>query len=257
MTAVWKSDLYRFVKSKLFYGIAGFTCLIAVCLSMLLWQDIRLGISVFGNLSIFKTIDDIVRIGIQYHKALGILTAILLSVFIGQEYTWQTWQNKWITQKSRSHIYLSKAILSAAVSASIFVIFEIMALLCSGQIKELLTGVYVGMMVSSVFIYAALGSVLCMISMLIKSATVSTIVCLVYVAFSETLVSIIRNISSLSGLTAKVSEWLVCHSIYGMSTIACDTSFSIANMMPLIINATVIILLSTTIGIFIFRRYDL
>lgn len=196
MMAVWKSDFYRLGKNKLFYGIAGFTCLIAFALSMLLWQDIRLGISVFGNLSIFKTIDDIVKIGVQYHKALGILVAALVSVFIGQEYEWKTWQHKWLIKKSRIRMYLSKAILSSLVSVGVFVIFEIVTFLCSGQIQELLTSGYVAMMISSMFIYAALGSVICMLSMLIKNNTASTIVCLMYVIFSETLASAIRNIGA-------------------------------------------------------------
>ena len=257
MMAVWKSDLYRFGKSKLFYGIAGFTCLIAFALSMLLWQDVRLGISVFGNLSVFKTTDDIVKIGVQYHKALGILVAVLISVFIGQEYAWKTWQHKWIIRKSRTRMYLSKAILSATVSAAIFVIFEMVALLCSGQIKELLTSSYAAMMIGSVFIYAALGSVICMLSMLIKNNTASTIVCLVYVLFSETLMSIIRNIGGLLEMTAKVSEWIVGHSIYGMSTVACDASVSMGNVLPIFISSVAIIILSTIIGMFVFRKYGL
>jgi hypothetical protein len=64
MTNVWKSDLYRIGKSKLLYGVAAFTFIIAFFLIMLMRQDIRLGISVFGNLPAFKGIDDMIRIGI-------------------------------------------------------------------------------------------------------------------------------------------------------------------------------------------------
>jgi len=90
MTNIWKNDLYRIGKSKLLYGVVAFTCFIAFSLIMLMRQDIRLGISVFGNLTAFKGIDDIIRIGIAYQKGLGILVAVLISVFIGQEYQWQT-----------------------------------------------------------------------------------------------------------------------------------------------------------------------
>lgn len=257
MTSIWKSDLYRFWKSRLFHGGLGFTCLIEFTLSALLRQDIRLGISVFGNMSVFKTIDDIVKLGVQYHKALGILVAVLVSVFIGQEYAWQTWQNKWIIKKSRTHMYLSKTVLSTVVSIAIFIIFEIVLLLSSGQIKELLTSSYAAMMISSVFIYAALGSVICMLSILIRNSTAATIICLIYVMFSETLILAIRNIGNIAGMTAKASEWIVVHSIYGMSMIACDASVSMVNVLPLIINSLVIIFLSTIGGILVFIRYDL
>jgi len=257
MTNIWKSDLYRIGKSKLFYGITAFTGIIAFLFIMLIRQDIRLGISIFGDLTAFKKIDDIIRIGIEYQKGLGILVAVLISVFIGQEYQWQTWQQKWLTSKNRIFIYLSKAALSSAVSAAIFLIFQIVALLSSGQIQEMLTPEYAGMMISGVFIYAALGSVICLLSMLVKSSTASIIVCLGYVLFSETLVSVIKNLSSFSDTTARLVEWGVRHSIYGMSSIVSGASVSTDLAISILINSLAIMLLSTAIGLFLFRKYEL
>ena len=257
MTNIWKSDLYRIGKSKLFYGVTAFTCIIAFLLIMLIRQDIRLGISVFGDLTAFKGIDDIIRIGIAYQKGLGILVAVLISVFIGQEYQWQTWQQKWLTSKNRIYIYLSKAALSSVVSAAIFLIFQIVALLSSSQIQEMLTPEYAGMMVSGLFIYAALGSVICLLSMLVKSSTASIIVCLGYVLFSETLVSVIKNLSSFSDTAARLVEWGVRHSIYGMSSIVSGASVSPDLAITILINSLAIMLLSTVIGLFIFRKYEL
>lgn len=86
MIHVWKSDLYRLGKSKLLYGVMAFSCSIALFLVLLMQQDIRVGISVFGDLTAFKGWDDIIRMGITYSKGLGIMAAMLISVFIGQEY---------------------------------------------------------------------------------------------------------------------------------------------------------------------------
>ncbi len=133
ITNILKSDLYRIGKSKLFYGITAFTGIIALLLVILVRQDINLGISVIGELTSFKTFEDVALIGIKYQKGLGILVAVLISVFIGQEYQWQTWQQKWVKIKSRSCIYLSKAMLSSAISVVIFLTFQIVALLGSGQ----------------------------------------------------------------------------------------------------------------------------
>jgi hypothetical protein len=257
MTAIWKGDLFRFVKSKLFYGVAVLTCLIACSLMILTRQDIQLGISIFGNLTAFKTVDDIIRIGVQYQKGLGILVAVLLSVFIGQEYAWKTWQHKWIIGKSRPHIYASKALLSSVVSTMVFLIFEVMALLCSCQIQNILTDGYVAMVICSAFIYAALGSVICMLSVLIKSNTASIIICLGYVLFSETMVSIIKGIGGITEITASLSEWITGHSICGMSMFVCGSSVSYASILPIFINSVAIILLSTATGLFFFRKYEL
>ena len=257
MTNIWKSDLYRIGKSKLFYGVTAFTCIIAFLLIMLVHQDIRLGISIFGDLTAFKKIDDIIRIGIEYQKGLGILVAVLISVFIGQEYQWQTWQQKWMTSRNRIFIYLSKAALSSAVSAAIFLIFQIVVLLSSGQMQEMLTPEYAGMMIGSIFIYAALGSVICLLSMLVKNSTASIIVCLGYVLFSETLVSVTKNLSSFSNAAARFAEWGIQHSIYGMSLIVSGASVSTDLSITILINSLAIMLLSTAIGLFLFRKYEL
>lgn len=257
MTAIWKGDLFRFGKSKLFYGIAACTCLIACSLMILTRQDIRFGISIFGNLTAFKTTDDIVRIGVQYQKGLGVLVSILLSVFIGQEYAWKTWQHKWIIGRSRANMYISKALLSSMVSIAIFLLFEGAALLCSGQILNLLTDGYVSMVICSVFVYAALGSVICMLSMLIKNNTASIIVCLGYVLFGETILSAIKNVSGLFNNIARFAEWGMQHSIYGMMIRICNPSVSIGLIFPIFLNAVIIILVSTTIGLLLFRKYEM
>jgi hypothetical protein len=215
------------------------------------------GISVIGDLTAFKTFEDVVHIGAKYQKGLGFLIAVLISVFIGQEYQWKTWQHKWVTNKNRYFIYLSKAALSSAVSVMIFLLFEIAALLCSGQIGDMLTGEYATMITCSIFIYAALGSVICLLSMLIKNSTASTLMCLGYVLFSETLVSLIIKMSSFSDIAARFTKWVIQHSIYGMSSIISGGSVSSNLIIPFLINLLVIMIISTAIGLFFFRKYEL
>ena len=257
MGNILRGDLYRLGKSKLLYGLAVFTGITAFLLIMLNRQDIRLGISVFGELTAFKTIDDIVRIGVEYYKGLGILVAILISVFIGQEYQWKTWQHKWITSKSRVGIYLSKAILSSAVSVLIFLLFESVAVLSSGQMRGIMTEAYGMTILGGVFIYATLGIVVCMFAMLLKNSTTSAIVCLGYILFSETLVSVIKNIGSVSGATTKVAEWLIQRSLYGMSTVVGGTLVTANQITPILLNSLVIVVLSTATGVLFFRKYEL
>ncbi len=257
MTNLLRSDLYRFGKSKLLYGIMTFTGILAFLLMMTMRQDIRVGISVFGNLTAFKGIADIFRIGTEYQKGLGILIAILISVLIGQEYQWKTWQHKWIIGKSRTRIYLSKAILSSATAAAVFLLFELIALFSSGQISNILTGEYVAMIICGFTIYAALGTVICLLSMLIRNSTTSIIVCLCYVLFSETFWSASRNLSNFSSGVVKIVELGMRHSIYGMSAIISSTPLSADMTISIVINSVVIMLMSTVFGLFVFRKYEL
>lgn len=257
MIHVWKSDLYRLGKSKLLYGVMAFSCSIALFLVLLMQQDIRVGISVFGDLTAFKGWDDIIRMGITYSKGLGIMAAMLISVFIGQEYQCQTWQHKWITTRNRLFLYVSKAALSSLVSAVIFLVYQSISFVGAGQTEQLLTPKYAGMMISGVFIYMALGSVISMLSMLLKSNTISIMVCLGYVLMSETWVSVLRNASRFSNTAEALVEWGVRHSIYGMSLMAAGTSFSSDYTLGIVVNALAIMLISTAIGAFLFRRYEL
>jgi hypothetical protein len=130
-------------------------------------------------------------------------------------------------------------------------------LLGSGQIQEMLTTKYTGMMISGLFIYAALGSVICLFSMMVKSSTASIIVCLGYVLSGETLIFVIKNLSSFSDMTARLAEWGVQHSIYGMSSIVAEASASIDLTLIILINSLTIMLLSTVIGLLFFRKYEL
>lgn len=257
MTKLLRSDLYRFFKSKLFYGIMVFTSVLAFLLMVIMRQDIRVGISVFGNLTAFRGIEDVVWMGAKYQKGLGILVAILISVLIGQEYQWKTWQHKWIIGKSRTHIYLSKAILSSATSAAVFLLFEVIAFFSSGQTRNILTSGHAAMIVCGFAIYAALGAVICLLSMLIKNHTTSIIVCLCYVLFSETMWSAIKNLSSFSSGVAKIVESGMRHSIYGMSTIISSASLSPDMTISIVINSIVIMTLATIFGLIVFRKYEL
>lgn len=171
MLNIINGDFYRIKKSILFYGVIIFAGLISFLLMILNRQDIRIGISIFGNLTTFISPEDVIALGVQYQEGLGIIAAVFISVFIGQEYQWNTWQHKWLISKNRFGMYLSKAILSAIVSALTFLVFELCALLFSGQISVMLAGGYITTVLCGSLIYIALGAVLCFISMLIKNNT--------------------------------------------------------------------------------------
>lgn len=257
MRNIISGDFYRMGKSKLFYGLMVAASIIALFLVSMIRQDIRLGISIFGDLTAFKGINDIVRIGIEYHKGLGIFAAVLLSIFIGQEYQWNTWQHKWMAEKSRTSIYLSKAVISSVTSSMLFMLFELIVLLGSGQMNLLFASGYGDTMICGLFLYAALGSVICMLSMLIRNNTAASIVCLCYVVFSETFVSIIKNISNAFPAISKIAIWVTEHTVYGISTMISATSFQSAQTRPLLLNAVVIMILSTVFGLLVFRKYEL
>ena len=261
MIKVWKNDFYRLSKSPVLYGVMVFTFILPFALTMIIRQDINFGVGIglYGEPTIiaFREISDIIQMGIQYHMGLGIFVAILISVFIGQEYQWNTWQHKWIIGKSRTNIYLSKLALSCIASVLMFLLFQMVVLLFSGQITEIFTSEYLVKITGGLFVYAALGAVICLLSMLIKNNVASIIVCLLYVLFSETIVSAISNIGSISDTVGRFVEFGIRHSVYGMSMIVSSPQFSAGQIMRIIANSLVVILLSTLLGLAAFRKYEL
>lgn len=251
------SDLYRARKSKLLYGVVLFTFLIGVVLTVMNRQDIRLGVSIFGNLTTFISVSDIIRLGITYQKGLGIIAAVFISVFIGQEYQWNTWQYKWIISRTRAGIYFSKLLVSVVISVSIFLLYEIVVLLCSGQMYHLIAEGYIRMIVCGSFIYAALGSMLCLLSLLIKNSTVSVIIALGYVLCMETVFTLGQNIGAFLGTAGQFVEWIGEHTIYGMVSAVSTMSITNADMLSVILNSYCIVVIATAIGMWGFYKYEL
>lgn len=220
-------------------------------------QDIRLGISIFGNLTTFISAEDVVKLGIEYQKGLGIIAAIFISVFIGQEYQWNTWQYKWLIGKTRPGMYLSKTLLSVVSSVTIFLLFEFIALICSGQFDNLLKSGYIQMMICGTFIYTALGSVLCMISMLIKNSTASITVSLGFVLCGEIMMSIMQNIAGAFPMTEQVISTWSRHTIYGMSVMICNSPSTYNSILSTALSSLCISFLTILIGIWRFSKYEL
>jgi len=252
MTNLIKHDLYRVRKSKLFYCIVVLVIGISLLFSMIV-RNANLGIFVAGYVMEFRDVYDVIRTGVLYQRGLGIFVSILISIFIGQEYQWRTWQHKWLSNKNRTQIYLSKLITSAWLSVLIFLAFQLVALIFSNQITEILTLSYIATIIGGIAIYATLGAVLCMISMLAKSATGSVVACLCYILIAETLLNSIINFTRFSEPLARVVAWGARHSILGMSL-----RVSIGyNFVFIIINAIIITFLSTIVGLAIFQKSEL
>ena len=90
--------------------------------------------------------------------------------------------------------------------------------------------------------------------MLIKNNIAAVIVSLGYILFSETLISILQYIGSVSTTTTRIVQWYVKHSIYGMSSVVTAVS---ATPTLIIINSFSIATIATVAGMWFFRKHEL
>ena len=125
----------------------------------------------------------------------------------------------------------------------------------------MVTGEYIAMIISGIFIYAALGAIICMLSMLVKSSTASVIVCLCYVLFNETAASVISGAQNVGGSgsvsNSGIASLVVKHSLYGMSILVSGTANPPEHILFIALNSCAIILISIVFGIVVFRGYEL
>ncbi len=252
MMKIIKNDFYRLACSKFFYIVFGISVLISAFLSLVLRSDVRIGISIFGNLTAFKGVEDLVLIGTQYYKGLGFLIAIIISIFIGQDYLWKTLCNKWNVTRSRTKMYLSKLLLSCIVCVIIYISFQTMVLVFSSESELFFNAKYLLMMASGILPYITLGSIFTLISTTMKNNLYAVIACLGYVLLSETFVGFVLNLAN----SAPVIETIIRHSVYGMSQ-SVNITITISKAFYLLLNAVVISTISSIIGLVVFKNQEI
>ena len=248
-----KHDFYRVRKSVLLYSMVALIIVSALFLTVIIRLDGRLAIGMGNTFLEFREISDVIRNAVMYQHGLGIIVAILIAIFIGQEYQWKTWQQKWLATKNRTKIYLSKLVLSITLSVAMFLIFQFIPLVFGGQGLALLTLDYGAIILGGIAIYATVGAVFSTFAMLSKNITIAVIACLGYVFLAESVYFGLASLVRFSEFLTRIVEWLIRHTSYGMTM----RVFAGYNVMIIIINALVITFLTTAVGLTIFRKYDL
>lgn len=218
---VLKTDFNRIFKFKTLLFSILFIIVVSLFCVLLRANNIKLGVSIMGNITGFRSIEDIVSLGMNYQKGLGLVIAIIISIFIGEEFQWKTWKLKILSNASRKQIYSSKVILSITLAVFIFLVFEISVLLFTiftGQPTVFITPGYFLNIICSACIYAVLGSIICFFSMTLKSKSASLIASICYVLLIDTLISV------LSGVIESVPlvKWLVSHSLYSLNLLVSE-----------------------------------
>ncbi len=250
MNRIVKFDIQRMVKSSVFIGVSILVVFIAGSLTIFMNQDINLGISIYGNMTGFKSIEDVILIGTQFYKGLGYIVAVVIAVFWGQEYLWKTLGKKENLVQCRTKIYLSKVLVSIGSTVVMYALFQLTVVALSGQPISMMQYIYV--VVGGVFPYVALASVLAMITTGMGSNMGALIACIAYVVISEPVTQFVQRIGHSMPVVGKMGKY----SVYGM-TQRVNMEISASDMLVIAINSIVIVVISTVLGSLIFRKQEL
>lgn len=260
MLMVLKSDIFRLKKWKSIYCFAGVTMLLALSLIAMTSNDIRLGISIFGNLTMFRDLKDIFVFGIDFRKGLGIIVAILISTFIGEEYRWNTIKLKILAGKSREKIYITKMIESIMISVFIYLIYELMILLgmsfTTNNISTILNINNMLRLLCGIALYTALGSIIGCIAILIKKPTISAMICIIYVLAGETINSILNSLSNLSSQISSLIMLIMKYSLNSQIPNMYSDNCTYETILSVLISMLLAVIVTLGVGIICIKKYD-
>ena len=208
----------RIKKSSYMIAAALIVLLVGIFMSLLISNDIRLGISIFGELTTFKNGDSILLNGANYSKGLGLIFAIIINLSIGKEHQYKTWQHLTSHNIKRNDIYFAKLITSMIIAIGLFWIYELVSyviITISGfpvmSLVEFLKLIFGGAIV-----YAILASLICFISMIAKNHISSLITSIAFVLLESPFIRLVGNISEIVGFS-KIYSYLVKYSLYGIN----------------------------------------
>lgn len=122
-----KRDMRRLIKSQHIYFGLIIVIALSVFLSLIISNGIKFGISIFGDLTMFKNAQEIFNTGLNYTKGIGLVSAVLICLYIGKEYQNKTWQHLVSCNVDRVKIYTSKLISSITISVSLFLTYELIS----------------------------------------------------------------------------------------------------------------------------------
>ena len=121
MGKLLRADLFRARRFKVFYLLLAVNAMVGLfsVFNQLTWRSIE------PSVSAYEVLLDGFGGGIAF---LGILNAVLVSIFIGHEYACGAMRNKVMTGGGRSKIYLSKLAVSSAMCAAVYLAFHVVNL---------------------------------------------------------------------------------------------------------------------------------
>ncbi|MCI8388920.1 MAG: ABC transporter permease subunit [Clostridiales bacterium] len=231
-----------------------------------------------------QNVESIDRIFFIYTLPAGLLIAAVASMFIGTDYSDGTLRNKLIVGHKRSDIYFSNLILTFAAGIIICAAY-IVPVLAIGLIRiggfSIETKVVLGLFGITVALIAAFAAINNMISMLSKNKATTVIICLILfivlllaamfcnakldepefetgivmtangIEFSDP----VPNPRYLSGVKRDICQFIYDFNPAGQSMMF--TNLSMVHFWQLAAYSLIIVVITTTAGIIVFKRKDL
>ena len=270
MRSLLKTDLRRIFKDKLFLVVcilgtvlAAFTPVFYKCLSLFIGMEDEL-------LGMFIDVKSMFFASFAPGSNFGFILPILLALVLCKDFSYGTVRNKIICGKSRVKIFLSMFFSGTIVMCGTILLHALLTLgiascLFPSQAAELFTANTIGYMAISllfwVLIYVFLSAFVCLLCVSMKNAELSVIIYVAANLFFNILGGIVSVAPAVSvflpNFPTKLFEILQKINLFTATYIGQGTSYSLTDVLCLLIASFVGIGLSIFLGITVFRKKDI
>lgn len=248
-----KRDVLRALKSFHIQIALIITILFSSLFTFFVGNGNKIGISIFGKLTTYKDLSEVLFNGLDYTKGLGFLITFSIALFIASEYQYNTWQHYISSGKGRVAIYIEKYLFALLLSMTVFLMYTFASYVTSSIIgKTIDVNKIIFVIGRGLIVYATLTSLVVFLSMSLKNYITGILVSSIFVFFEKDIITMFTTLLHKMNMN---SEWVGKFSLMKINTVAPIKNISLLSdmLVPCVLIMTATILL----GSYLFSKYEL
>lgn len=248
-----KRDILRALKSFHIQVILVITILFSFLFTFFVGNSNKIGISIFGELTTYKDLSEVLLNGLNYTKGLGFLITFAITLFIAEEYQYNTWQHYICSGRKRWEIYVEKYLFANILALIIFLIYILSSYFTSLIINKAISFDKIIFIISrGIMIYATLASLIVFLSMSFKNYIGGILASLVFVFFEKDIITSILSIFKKSNIDLEFLGKFTLMKINSLGPVA-----NINLLSEMIIPCILITVFSIILGSYCFSKFEL
>lgn len=248
-----KRDILRALRSFHIQVILVITILFSFLFTFFVGNGNKIGISIFGELTTYKDLSEVLLNGLNYTKGLGFLITFAITLFIAEEYQYNTWQHYICSGRKRWEIYVGKYLFANVLALIIFLIYILSSYFTSLIINKAISFDKIIFIISrGIMIYATLASLIVFLSMSFKNYIGGILASLVFVFFEKDIITSILSIFKKLNIGLEFLGKFTLMKINSLGPVA-----NINLLSEMIIPCILIIVFSIILGSYCFSKFEL
>lgn len=248
-----KRDILRALKSFHIQVILVITILFSFLFTFFVGNGNKIGISIFGELTTYKDLSEVLLNGLNYTKGLGFLITFAITLFIAEEYQYNTWQHYICSGRKRREIYVGKYLFANVLALIIFIIYILSSYFTSLIINKAISFDKIIFIISrGIMIYATLASLIVFLSMSFKNYIGGILASLVFVFFEKDILTSILSIFKKLNIGLEFLGKFTLMKINSLGPVA-----NINLLSEMIIPCILITVFSIILGSYCFSKFEL